>query len=85
MRGARFLSCRLVLTMLTLSLSPGPLLASTPSPPAAFDTCFSNAGARYQIEPLLLKAVAKGESAFRPGATIPTGIKRAIRSARTMG
>lgn len=69
MRRDKMLSCRLALTLLVLVLSPGPLRASSPSPPATYDACFNNAGARYQIEPLLLKAVAKGESSFRPGVT----------------
>ena len=69
MRRERILSCHLVMTLLILSFSSGPLMASTNSPPATFDACFNNAGARYQIEPLLLKAVAKGESSFRPWVT----------------
>ena len=69
MRRETILSCRLLMTLLVLPFSPAPLLASTNSPPATFDTCFNNAGARYQIEPLLLKAVAKGESSFQPGVT----------------
>ena len=69
MRRERILSCHLLMTLLILSLSSGPLMASTNSPPATFDACFNNAGARYQIEPLLLKAVAKGESSFRPWVT----------------
>lgn len=85
MRRERILSCRLVMTLLILSFSSGPLMASTNSPPATFDACFNNAGARYQIEPLLLKAVAKGESSFRPWVTNTNRDKRVIRSARTMG
>uniref|UniRef100_A0A8W7PR22 Transglycosylase SLT domain-containing protein n=1 Tax=Anopheles coluzzii TaxID=1518534 RepID=A0A8W7PR22_ANOCL len=69
MRRERILSCHLLMTLLILSFSSGPLMASTNSPPATFDACFNNAGARYQIEPLLLKAVAKGESSFRPWVT----------------
>ena len=69
MRRERILSCRLAMTLLFLSFSSGPLMASSNSPPATFDACFNNAGARYQIEPLLLKAVAKGESSFRPWVT----------------
>ncbi|KAF0664924.1 invasion protein IagB, partial [Salmonella enterica subsp. enterica serovar Worthington str. BCH-3194] len=30
--------------------------------------CFAAAGARYQIEPLLLKAISAGESSLKPGA-----------------
>lgn len=69
MRGDRTLSCLLYLTLFLLTFFPGQSLASPASPPATFDACFSHAGTRYQIEPLLLKAVAKGESSFRPWAT----------------
>lgn len=69
MRRERILSCSLAMTLFILSFSSGPLMASPNSPPATFDACFNNAGARYQIEPLLLKAVAKGESSFRPWVT----------------
>lgn len=33
-----------------------------------WDNCFAAAGARYQIEPLLLKAISAGESSLKPGA-----------------
>lgn len=33
-----------------------------------WDICFAVAGARYQIEPLLLKAISVGESSLKPGA-----------------
>lgn len=33
-----------------------------------WDNCFAAAGARYQIEPLLLKAISAGESSLQPGA-----------------
>lgn len=69
MRRETILSCRLLVALFALPFSSAPLLASTNSPPSTFDTCFNNAGARYQIEPLLLKAVAKGESSFQPGVT----------------
>ncbi|MEL7630939.1 lytic transglycosylase domain-containing protein [Pectobacterium aroidearum] len=48
----------------------------SPLPPTTFDSCFSAAGARYQIEPLLLKAIAKGESTFRPWITNTNRDKR---------
>lgn len=69
MRRERILSCYLAMMLLIFSLSPGPLMASSNSPPDTFDACFNSAGARYQIEPLLLKAVAKGESWLRPWVT----------------
>lgn len=31
--------------------------------------CFESAGAKYQIDPLLVKAIAIGESSLRPGVT----------------
>ncbi|MGS6324794.1 hypothetical protein ACVGWC_24030, partial [Enterobacter hormaechei] len=69
MRRERILSCYLAMMLLIFSLSPGPLMASSNSPPDTFDACFNSAGARYQIEPLLLKAMAKGESWLRPWVT----------------
>ncbi|MEI7307112.1 lytic transglycosylase domain-containing protein [Pectobacterium atrosepticum] len=39
---------------------------AAPPFPTTYDQCFSAAGARYQIEPLLLKAMSIGESALNP-------------------
>lgn len=36
--------------------------------PTAYDTCFERAGAYYQINPLLLKAIARQESGMNPAA-----------------
>jgi len=41
----------------------------TLSPSAtAWEQCFVDAGARYQVSPLLLRAIARQESSFRPDA-----------------
>lgn len=36
--------------------------------PTAYDDCFARAGAHYQINPLLLKAIARQESSMNPSA-----------------
>ncbi len=57
--------------LLLFSLMP-PARASYVAPKQIWtnkwDNCFAAAGARYQIEPLLLKAISAGESSLRPGA-----------------
>lgn len=62
---------RLISLILLFSLIP-PARASYVAPKQIWtnkwDNCFAAAGARYQIEPLLLKAISAGESSLRPGA-----------------
>jgi hypothetical protein len=50
--------------------SAGPALAGVP-----YASLFSRAGARYGVDPALLAAVAKTESAFDPSAVSPAGAK----------
>lgn len=51
-----------------------------------WDNCFAAAGARYQIEPLLLKAISAGESSLRPGAININKDKKQVKPvARIMG
>jgi len=58
---ACILATALVLTSGTLEARPS--LATTP-----FDSCFERAGAYYQINPLLLRAIARQESSMNPRA-----------------
>lgn len=69
MRRSSFLPFSLTLSLILSLLIPVTSRASYPAPPTTYDACFNAAGARYQIEPLLLKSVAKGESGFRPRVT----------------
>ncbi len=69
MWGNKRLPCFLALSLTFPLLMPGTSWASYSSVPTTYDACFNAAGTRYQIEPLLLKSVAKGESGFRPRVT----------------
>lgn len=69
MRKNQHRFCLLTLSFTFSLLMSGTARASSPPAPTAYDACFNAAGTRYQIEPLLLKSVAKGESGFRARVT----------------
>lgn len=67
MRRMTLLPCLLALSLsLPVSVSS---VAAVSYAPTTWDACFNAAGSRYQIEPLLLKSMAKGESGFRARIT----------------
>ncbi|CAI9394892.1 lytic transglycosylase domain-containing protein [Enterobacter kobei] len=69
MQGNRFSLCALILTALLCFLTSSPSRASSPLTITTFNDCFVRAGIRYQIEPLLLRAIAIGESSMDPVIT----------------
>ena len=50
--------------------------------PRAGAFCFDAAGAKYHIDPLLIQAIATGESSLRPGIT---NINRDKKTGRALG
>lgn len=53
--------------------APAALLACAPLPPASLSPVFERAAASYGLEPALLRAVARQESAFQPCAVSRAG------------
>jgi len=53
--------------------APAALLACTPLPSSALSPIFERAAASYELEPSLLRAVARKESAFQPCAVSRAG------------
>ncbi|MEJ5369295.1 MAG: transglycosylase SLT domain-containing protein [Bryobacteraceae bacterium] len=53
--------------------APVPMLDCAPMPAAQLDPLFHQAASTYGIDPMLLRAVARRESAFKPCAVSPAG------------